>query len=42
MMARHLIENNASKMEDIISFTSQGYSYSEEETTDVLSPVFIR
>jgi cytoplasmic iron level regulating protein YaaA (DUF328/UPF0246 family) len=42
MMARHLIDRNASTLEDVLSFTSGGYAYNEAETTDRLSPVFIR
>ncbi|MGY8922647.1 MAG: peroxide stress protein YaaA [Flavobacteriales bacterium] len=42
MMARHLIKENASTLEDILSFSSGGYSYSEIESRDTLSPVFVR
>ena len=41
-MARHLIKENASTLEDILSFSSGGYSYSEIESRDTLSPVFVR
>ena len=42
MMARHLIQNHAFSLDDVLAFKSGGYSYSESETTDPLSPVFIR
>jgi len=41
-MARHLIENNASTLEDILSFSSEGYAFNESETRDPLNPVFVR
>jgi cytoplasmic iron level regulating protein YaaA (DUF328/UPF0246 family) len=42
MMVRHLIDQDASSIEDIKSFTTAGYAYSEAETLDALNPVFIR
>jgi hypothetical protein len=42
MMVRHLIDNNASQLDDILSFSTEGYSFSEVETKDPLSPVFVR
>ena len=42
MMARHLIENNASTLEDVLSFSSGGYAFNESETKDPLNPVFVR
>jgi cytoplasmic iron level regulating protein YaaA (DUF328/UPF0246 family) len=42
MMVRHFIDQDASSIEDIKSFTTAGYAYSEAETLDALNPVFIR
>jgi cytoplasmic iron level regulating protein YaaA (DUF328/UPF0246 family) len=42
MMVRHLIDNNATQLDDILSFNTDGYSFSEVETKDPLSPVFVR
>ena len=42
MMSRHLIEQNASTLEDIRSFTEAGYRFSEEETKNPMQPVFVR
>jgi cytoplasmic iron level regulating protein YaaA (DUF328/UPF0246 family) len=42
MMVRHLIEQNASTLEDIHSFTSGGYAFSSTETVDAMNPVFVR
>ena len=42
MMARYLIEQNTSSLEDIRSFSKDGYYYSEEETKNMMCPVFIR
>ena len=42
MMSRHLIEQNASTLEDIRSFAEAGYRFSEEETTNPMQPVFVR
>ena len=42
MMSRHLIEQNASTLEDLRSFTEAGYRFSEEETTNPMQPVFVR
>ncbi len=42
MMARHLIETKASSLDHVLSFNSEGYRYSAEETTSESCPVFIR
>ena len=42
MMARYLIEQNTSSLEDIRSFSKDGYYYSDEETKNMMCPVFIR
>ncbi len=42
MMARHLINLGASSIEDILSFSVDGYKYSDEDTIDDMHPVFIR
>ena len=42
MMARYLIEQNTSSLEDIHSFSKDGYYYSDEETKNMMYPVFIR
>jgi cytoplasmic iron level regulating protein YaaA (DUF328/UPF0246 family) len=42
MMARYLIEQNTSSLEDIHSFSKDGYYYSDEETKNIMYPVFIR
>lgn len=42
MMARYLIEQNTSSLEDIRSFSKDGYYYSDEETKNIMYPVFIR
>ena len=42
MMARHLIEKNATTLEDILTFQKDGYRYSDEETNNELNPVFVR
>ena len=42
MMVRHLIDREASTLEDVLEFNSDGYAYSESETLDKMSPVFIR
>lgn len=42
MMVRHLIEQNASTLEDIHSFTLGGYAFSSTETVDEMNPVFVR
>ena len=41
-MSRFLIEKNASSIDDILMFSMDGYVYSEVETKDKNSPVFIR
>ena len=41
-MARYLIEQNTSSFEDIRSFSKDGYYYSDEETKNMMNPVFIR
>ena len=42
MMARHLIETQATSYNDILSFNKEDYQYSNRETISELSPVFIR
>ncbi len=42
MMARHLIETQATTYNDILSFNKEDYQYSNRETTSESSPVFIR
>ena len=42
MMARHLIEQQASGLEEILSFDREGYTFSASETEDQMSPVFVR
>ena len=42
MMARHLIETQATSYSDILSFNKERYQYSDRETTSESSPVFIR
>ena len=42
MMARFLVENECESREDLLSFSSDGYSYSETHTEDPTKPVFIR
>jgi len=41
-MSRFLIEKNANSVDDILMFSEDGYAYSEIETKDKNSPVFIR
>ncbi len=41
-MARHLINQSNSTLEDILSFSSEGYKYSYEESKSELRPVFVR
>ncbi len=42
MMARHLIDQTATSIDDIRSFTKGGYHFSKEETLNEMQPVFIR
>lgn len=42
MMARYIIENNATTIEDLKSFSSEGYAFSVDETKDEYAPVFTR
>ena len=42
LMARYLIDENISDLEGIRLFSSEGYRYSEEESKNETSPVFIR
>lgn len=42
LMARYLIENEAKYLDDVIGFSDAGYSYSQSETKEMNSPVFIR
>jgi cytoplasmic iron level regulating protein YaaA (DUF328/UPF0246 family) len=42
LMTRHLIETNAQSVDDILAFSSDGYAFSEAETTNANQPVFVR
>ena len=42
LMVRHLIEQNGSTIDDIKGFTSGGYAFSDSETANDQSPVFVR
>ena len=42
MMARHLINKNASNLEEILSFSQDGYQYSDKDSSNEMRPVFIR
>ena len=42
MMARHLIETQATSYNDILAFDKEDYKYSARETSTESSPVFIR
>ena len=42
MMVRFIVKNKCKNLQEIQSFNSGGYSYSEEHTIDSNSPVFIR
>ena len=42
LMGRHLLETNAQSTDDVLSFTADGYAFSESETTDLNQPVFVR
>ena len=42
LMVRYLVDNNITKYEEILSFNSAGYTFSDEHTENANSPVFIR
>jgi cytoplasmic iron level regulating protein YaaA (DUF328/UPF0246 family) len=42
LMVRHLLEQGAVRIEDLLTFTKEGYRYSEEHTQREDQPVFIR
>jgi len=42
LMVRYLVDNNITKYEEILSFNSAGYAFSDEHTDNANSPVFIR
>jgi len=42
LMVRFLIDNNITKLEGILKFNLEGYSYSESETNNLNQPVFVR
>ena len=42
LMVRYLVDNNITKYEEILSFNSAGYTFSEEHTENANSPVFVR
>ena len=41
-MTRYLIENDIKSENDILEFNYSGYSFSSEESKDLLNPVFVR
>ena len=41
-MSRYLVESDSKSIDDILGFSSDGYSYSSTESKDINSPVFIR
>jgi cytoplasmic iron level regulating protein YaaA (DUF328/UPF0246 family) len=41
-MARYLIDTNAQTADDVLGFDIGGYRYSEEHTTGLTAPVFVR
>lgn len=42
LMARHLIDTQATTTEDVLAFAADGYAFSETETVDATAPVFVR
>jgi cytoplasmic iron level regulating protein YaaA (DUF328/UPF0246 family) len=42
LMTRYLIENEIKSENDILGFDYSGYSFSSEESKDLLNPVFVR
>jgi cytoplasmic iron level regulating protein YaaA (DUF328/UPF0246 family) len=42
LMARYLIDTNAQTADDVLGFDIGGYRYSEEHTTGLTAPVFVR
>ena len=42
LMTRYLIENDIKSENDILEFNYSGYSFSSEESKDLLNPVFVR
>lgn len=42
IMTRYLLETSASSEIDLLAFEADGYAYSEAETNDANSPVFVR
>ena len=42
MLARHLLDVNGTGLEDVLSFSTDGYRFSEAETKNPLQPVFVR
>ena len=42
LMTRYLIENDVKSENDILGFDYSGYSFSSEESKDLLNPVFVR
>ena len=42
LMVRFLIDKNITKLEGILKFNLEGYSYSESETNNLNQPVFVR
>ena len=41
-MSRYLLDTNAQQLEQVLAFQSDGYAYSESETSDATQPVFVR
>ena len=41
-MSRYLVESDSKSIDDILGFSSDGYSYSSTESKEINSPVFIR
>jgi hypothetical protein len=42
LMTRFLIDNDIQSSSDIENFNSSGYTFSQAETADSTSPVFVR
>jgi len=42
LMARFLIDNQAQTASDLLGFSTDGYVFSSEHTTDSMAPVFVR
>ncbi len=42
LMTRYVIDNSVTRYEDLLKFNTDGYAYSQNETTNPNEPVFIR